>query len=202
MPYAELRREGRDAPVALRLYDAPGATAGVVLVGGVGGGFDTPARGLYERLGETLPHDDVMVLRVRYRHPTDLAEAVADVVLGLDVLAERGVERVGLVGHSFGGAVVLQAAAADPRVAAVVTLATQSYGADAVTELAGRPLLLVHGTADAILPPACSVSVHERAGEPKELVLLRGAGHGLDEDADDVFDLVQDWLRTRLQSGR
>jgi pimeloyl-ACP methyl ester carboxylesterase len=47
----------------------------------------------------------------------------------------------------------------------------------AVERLAPRPLLLVHGAENALHAPEESKTLYERAGEPKELVLLDGRGH-------------------------
>jgi hypothetical protein len=81
----------------------------------------------------------------------------------------------------------------------VVTLATQSYGADATPELATRcSLLLLHGTADPVLPPVCSQHVYELAFEPKRLILYPDAAHGLDEVAGEVYQVVRDWVIEQL----
>lgn len=180
--------------VQMRLSPAPGAQAGALLAGGIGGGFDSPARDLYTRLGRELPARGIAVLRVRYRDPLDLDEALHDVLAGISELVGRGHRRVALVGHSFGGAVVIRAAVRRPEVAAVATLATQSYGTEAVPMVAPRPLLLIHGMADEILPAACSIATFRRAAEPRELRLIEGASHGLDEVADDVYALLCEWL--------
>src|SRR3954454_1999756 len=67
----------------------------------------------------------------------------------------------------FGSAVTLESAAAllEFRPEAVVS------------RLAPRPLLLLHGSDNRLNPPGGSVELHRLAGEPKELVLLPGAGH-------------------------
>jgi hypothetical protein len=182
------------------LYESLGAKAGVLLAGGVGGGFDTPALGLYPRLCEELLRHRMSTLRLKYRHATDLAEAVHDVLAGVEFLVGRGLERVALVGHSFGGAVMIDAGAQCPWVTTVVGLAPQSYGTEAVSQLAPRSLLLVHGLSDAVLPPSCSQSIHERARGRKELELIPGAGHVLDEAAERVFQRVRDWLLQELRA--
>jgi dienelactone hydrolase len=199
--YERLRVHTLQGPIDMRLYRAPGARAAALLVGGVGGGFDSPARNLYARLGEELSKEGISVLRVRFRDPTHLAEATHDVLTGVSLLHRDGAQRVGLVGHSFGGAVVIAAAAAAPVVSTVVCLATQSYGTACVPMLAPRPLLLIHGDADEVLPPACSLTVAANAGEPKEVVLLQGAGHVLDEAAAEVRRRTGEWLRHHLASG-
>jgi fermentation-respiration switch protein FrsA (DUF1100 family) len=63
-----------------------------------------------------------------------------------------------------------------------------------VQRLAPRPLLLVHGTADTILDCAASQDIYDRALEPKRLVLYEGADHSLVSCADELFELLRDWL--------
>jgi uncharacterized protein len=46
-----------------------------------------------------------------------------------------------------------------------------------VSRLAGRPLLIVHGDSNRLHLPEEAQSLFDRAGEPKRLVYLEGAGH-------------------------
>jgi dienelactone hydrolase len=185
--------------VTCRWYGTPLARAAVLYVGGVGGGWDTPAQGLYPRLGARLLSSDIASLRIRFRNPSDLEEAVYDVSAGIAWLESRRITRLGFVGHSFGGAVVIEAAATTPFARAVVTLATQSYGTDGIGSLnANCAILLIHGTRDAVLPTTSSEYVYARAHEPKRLRIIRGAGHGLGEAAAEVEELVYEWLRQYL----
>ncbi len=200
--YQELLLDTERGEVAVRFHDVPGARAAVLMAGGVGGGFDTPAHRLYPRLAWALRSGGIAAVHLCYRDPRNLEEAVYDVLAGVTFLEGRGVGHVGLVGHSFGGAVMIAAGVLSPRVTTVVGLASQSYGTGAVAQLAPKALLLLHGTADTILPAACSLSIHQRAGEPKRLELMPGAGHGLDEAAEPVFALTHEWLlRTLVPSG-
>jgi len=165
------------------------------MVGGAGGGWDTPARGLYPRLAEALQRQQVSTLRVRYRDPRHLHGAVEDVRSAAEFLTSHGISQVGFVGHSLGGAVIIRAAAATPETRAVVALATQTYGADPVSRLnADCATLLLHGLADEILPADASRLVYGRAHHPKKLNLYPAAGHGLDEVADEVQAAVRAWL--------
>ena len=178
----------------------PGPAA-VVWVGGAGGGFDGPAGGLYRDLAATLLRYGISSLRLHYRHPNDLAECVTDVLVALAWLADEGVQRVALVGHSFGGAVVIAAGALSPLVALVVPLSSQTYGAELVDQLSPRRLLLVHGSADTVLPDRCSIQLYALAGEPKELVLYPGTGHGLDEVHAEIRALLEDRIARSLTPG-
>ncbi len=102
------------------------ASVAVVYVTGVGGSWGTPAIRLYPRLCGSLVRIGIDGLRVRYRHPTDLLESVFDMLAGVAFLQEEHrTKAVGLVGHSFGGAVVIQAAvAASDIVFTIVILKT------------------------------------------------------------------------------
>ena len=200
MGYREIAVPSARGPVTCRWYAAHGKGAAIIWVGGVGGGWDTPAKQLYPRLAVRLQEDGIGSLRVRFRNPTDLEEAVHDVSAGLGYLQQEGVERFGLVGHSFGGAVVIQAGTTTPLARAVITLATQGYGADRVGELNRNcAILLIHGTHDTVLAPVNSQYVHQLAHKPKRMQLYPTAGHGLDEAAEDVERLVYEWLMTHCR---
>jgi pimeloyl-ACP methyl ester carboxylesterase len=82
-------------------------------------------------------------------------------------------------------------------VTGVVGLATQSAGCEVAHGLAGRPLLLVHGEADELLPPDCSRVVRELAGGG-EVVLVPGGGHLLREAGDLLRERLPVWVRERL----
>jgi alpha-beta hydrolase superfamily lysophospholipase len=178
--------------------DAPAGGA-VMWVCGARGGYAGPAEGMYATLAEELTAGNVTSLRLNYRHPADLDECVWDVLIGLELLRSRGCARVALVGHSFGGAVVIAAAGFSPEVAAVVALSSQTHGAQGAPQVSPRLLLIVHGTADTRLPPWCAERIHEWAREPKELVLYDGAEHGLLECKDELHGLLRRWLPEKLR---
>ena len=169
--------------------------AAVIWVGGAGGGIEGPAGGLYRVLAERLVPAGITSARLHYRYPNVLTECIADVLVALAWLEDTGdVRRAVLVGHSFGGAVVIDAGALSPIVKAVVALSSQTYGADLVRDLSPRALLLIHGEADTVLPAACSRQLYAAAQEPRELVLYPGAGHGLDECAPALHAKVYDYI--------
>ncbi len=188
--------------VECRWHPAPAGDAAVLWVFGAGGGLGGPACGLYTRLGQRLRPCGIASLELAYSHPARLGECVSDVLLGLAWLAGEGRRRVVLVGHSFGGAVVVTAgAAAGDAVVAVAALSSQTPGTEAVPSLSPRPLLIMHGTADDVLPDACSRDIHERARQPKELVLYPGCRHGLDECRDKLDRDLAGWLERVVAGG-
>ena len=102
------------------------------------------------------------------------------------------------MGHSFGGAVAISAAALSPDVSAVVTMSTQTAGTALAPRVAPRPLLLIHGEQDRRLPPDCSRYVYRLAGEPKELIILPGARHSLRQRREELRRLLRRWLVEKL----
>jgi hypothetical protein len=171
---------------------------GVVWVGGAGGGLDGPARGLYPEACARLQERGLAGLRLHYRRPNDIYNCVLDTMAGVGFLVKKGTPSVGLVGHSFGGAVVISAAAASRHVQAVVPMSSQTYGSQLAPNVAPRPMLLIHGMADDVLSPMCSREIYAAAREPKELRLFPGAGHGLDAVRQEVLDLLVRWLPEKL----
>ncbi|MDB6122260.1 MAG: phospholipase [Pedosphaera sp.] len=172
---------------------------GTIWVGGAGGGLDGPARGLYPEACRRLQKKGVAGLRLHYRFPNDLAECVLDTLLGVEFFKQEKVGRITLVGHSFGGAVVITAGALSDAVKAVIAMSTQTYGTDLAPRISPRPLLLIHGTVDEVLPDLCSRRVFAEAKPPKELKLYDGAHHGLDEVREELLDFLVDWIPGHLQ---
>jgi uncharacterized protein len=62
-----------------------------------------------------------------------------------------------------------------------------------VPQIAPRPLLLVHGSADKVVPPENSRRLYAAAGDPRKLVILDGAEHRLRLHSGAVETLL-DWL--------
>jgi pimeloyl-ACP methyl ester carboxylesterase len=173
----------------------PGADRVLVTCGGALGGVLGPAGGLYHDLAQSLAPDGIGTVRVDYRRPGNLASCVFDVAVAIDVAIREGSERFVIVGHSFGGAVAISAAAAMPDVvAAVVSLAGQSAGTESAAKLDGRPLLLLHGENDEIIPVGAARAIRDVAGHG-EVVHLPGTAHLLHEATDDLRARLPGWIR-------
>jgi dienelactone hydrolase len=179
--------------VPMVMHSAAEAGRAALCLSGAIGGLDGPSR-LYPALGLALPTMGVTIARLDYRMPNDFTECLLDAMAGLAFLGGIGHKRVAILGHSFGGAVAINAGTLSPIAAGVIALSSQLAGAHVVGDLAPRPLLLIHGTADTILSHESSQALYERAREPKTIRLFPGAGHRLGEVAAEVQDLTERWL--------
>lgn len=182
-----------------RYHDAVEGDTAVLWVFGAGGGLGGPAGGVYHRLGRQLVAENIASLELDYRRPADLTHCVLDVLMGIGYLGTRGRNRVVLVGHSFGGAVVITAGAVSEEVIAVAAMSSQLSGTDIADQVSPRPLLVLHGTADEVLPDRCSREIYRRAREPKQLVLYPGCLHGLDQCRDELDRDLLAWIREVVQ---
>ena len=170
---------------------------GIVWVGGARGGFEGPAGSMYKLLGDCLS-PGITSIRLDYRQPNVLVECVMDTLAALSFLSGTGHTDVILVGHSFGGAVVIKAAPYSEVVKGVIALSSQTFGAGDVSQVSPSPILLVHGARDTVLSQESSVKIFEWAEEPKELRLIPENGHGLQESAQEIRQLVSEWLVQHL----
>lgn len=187
-------------------HPVQGGSGAAICAGGAMGGLEGPAGGLFARLPGLLNPHGVSVLRLDYRQPNVFEECVLDVLAGCSFLKGIGATDAVLVGHSFGGAVVVKAGALHPLVRAVASLSPQLFGTRQVEELA-LPLLLVHGSADEVLDSEASEDIFRRAADPKQLVIYGDAGHSLETVAEALDGLVASWVEARLlaepvESGR
>lgn len=184
-------------PITGILHPVEGGTTAAICVGGAMGGLDGPADSLYARLPLLLEAARVTVLRLEYRKPNDFEECVLDVLAGCSFMKGIGATDVVLVGHSFGGAVVIKAGELHDSIRGVASLSPQLYGTRQVENL-NKPLLLIHGMSDTILSHEASEDIYRRAVEPKRIVLFAEAGHSLIQAKERIDELLSDWLPARL----
>ncbi|MCX6004985.1 MAG: alpha/beta fold hydrolase [Chloroflexi bacterium] len=62
-----------------------------------------------------------------------------------------------------------------------------------IEKIAPRPLLLVHGDGDETVPVEHAHRLYEKAGDPKTMVILQGAGHRLRHD-ERAVKAALDWI--------
>jgi pimeloyl-ACP methyl ester carboxylesterase len=185
------------------LWHGDPAAEDVVLLGGGGmGGFIGPAHGLYLHVGTELARHGVASIGIDYRRPGNLDKSLLDVAATADWAMRGGARRFVCVGHSFGGAVAVQAGVTlRGFCAGVVTLATQSAGCEVAGLLGDIPLLLVHGDRDEVLSPNDSAMVRALAGHG-DLRVYPGAGHQLNEVHLELRKLLLDWIPARFADAR
>lgn len=70
---------------------------------------------------------------------------------------------------------------------------------DCVGKIAPQPLLLVHGNKDETVDVSHACRLHEKAGEPKKLVIIDGAGHRLRQEERAIRQVIG-WLRNHCQT--
>ena len=180
------------------LHRAPESRKGVIWVCGARGGFGGPGPGLYAQLAESLTGQGISSLRLDYRLPNIIPECAMDLLAGVTYFENLAHDPVVIVGHSFGGAVVIAAGAVSRHVAGVVSLSPQTYGANMARLVSPRPLLVVHGKGDTRLPYSCGQQIYDWAREPKQLVLYDGVEHRLEECREELKELLTDWIPTTL----
>lgn len=185
---------GPAARAELSIDDATGETRGVALLlhGGRADSFEavrarnlSPARMLpfaQALRNEGGPHGlAVWTLRNRFRgwNGPDMSPVQdARWALAQISLEHPGVP-VFLLGHSMGGLTAL-CVADDPQVEAVVALAPWLDRSTPVEPVAGRRVLIVHGSEDRWTSPKNSLAYARRAegvAESIDYVSLKGAGH-------------------------
>jgi pimeloyl-ACP methyl ester carboxylesterase len=102
----------------------------------------------------------------------DLASPVADLSRVLDEIGPRyGAIPVVLIGHSMGARAAFRVAG-HPAVTAVAGLAPWLPPGEPVDQLAGRRVLLAHGTADRVTPPAQTWAYAERARSVTDVAVI------------------------------
>jgi pimeloyl-ACP methyl ester carboxylesterase len=174
---------------------ASGTTTGIVLVAHGGQASSTePTSALQPAVLRMIPvgaaiwyalrGSGAVVQRPRFRvrgWNGAQASPAGDLNRALDALvAEFGPVPVVLVGHSMGARAAVRAAG-HPAVSAVAGLAPWLPPGEPAGQLAGRSVLLVHGTSDGITSPAETWAFVERARAVAEVaaVAVRSGDHAM-----------------------
>ena len=134
---------------------------------------------------------------------------VEDVRSALDWLDSEFHLPIVFAGFSFGSAVGLRAACADPRVQAVIGVGTPVAPVAADTEeprvytfeflkACGKPKLFVSGARDQFGPRAKLQSLVDSLIEPKNLVVIEGADHFFEGRLRELRDAIESWVKVAV----
>lgn len=154
---------------------------------------DEGAEGVYRKLSEDLITSGVTSLRLRPRVTGEFTDTLIDTLAACSFLKGLGGEQAVIVGHSYAGAVAVRAGTLSPFACAVAALAPQRYGTQGVEDM-NKPLLLIHGSDDDVLPPLASEDVYMRAQEPKEMVIIDGTGHAFTGEGERLYALLSKFI--------
>ncbi|MFI5961185.1 alpha/beta hydrolase [Streptomyces asoensis] len=132
-----------------------------------------------------LPHEDVLVARVRYRlrgWNGTRADAGRDTLRALDDLdASVGSVPTVLLGHSMGGRAALHAAG-HPQVTGILALAPWWPSDEPVVQTAGRRIVALHGARDRVTSPTDTADcVHRAQGAAARagMAVIGGGDHAM-----------------------
>ncbi|HHT9115715.1 MAG TPA: alpha/beta hydrolase [Candidatus Wunengus californicus] len=126
--------------------------------------------------------------------------------LELDILNHYNIASIGLFGSSLGGVASLYVASTDPRINAIVTIATPYEDAHKKPPLKGlgleevSNLLVIHGKRDEVVGYENAKRLYETAKEPKDIFLVPGADHRFSSDNHRKIatDRAVDWFKQYL----
>lgn len=136
---------------------------------------------------------------------------VDDVCAALDWLDAEYRLPLLFAGFSFGAAVGLRAACADPRVRAVIGLGTpvvpvaeateepRVYALDFLRECS-KPKLFISGARDKFSPRPKLEALVSAMPEPKKLVIIEGADHFFEGRLRELREAIEAWVKEAVSS--
>ncbi len=154
---------------------------------------------------KALARIDVPVLRFNFRGVGRSAGSFTDgpgeqddfrAALAFMVARYPDVKRTWCGGMSFGSWIAITVGATDAHVTALIGIAcpvsTRDYAA---VVAAGKPIFLVHGERDELIPLKEIRKFYAVLSEPKELVIIDGADHLFDGKVSEVGEAIEDLLQ-------
>jgi alpha-beta hydrolase superfamily lysophospholipase len=157
-------------------------------------------------------------------------DAVISMVDLLAVQPELDSTRIAVRGSSLGGFLAILAAAASTEIAGVIAICPASEDhlargvrsgrfemrigdslgmeawlmlqdvGEAVEQMAGRPLILLHAEGDTQIPSDHSEELYERAGEPRKLVIAPGGAHTTVQHDPELQATALRWLDREMRA--
>ena len=119
-----------------------------------------------------------------------------DVRVGLDYLALNYPQKeITLCGFSFGARVGLEVGIADDRVTRLISIGTpvDKYDFGFIASCR-KPILFVHGEHDEYGNVETLRELVAKIEAPKELAVIKGAGHFFDDQLDELKRVIREWM--------
>lgn len=119
-----------------------------------------------------------------------------DVRVGLDYLAlNYPQQEITMCGFSFGARVGLEVGIDDDRVTKLISIGTpvDKYDFSFITACR-KPILFVHGEHDEYGNVGRLRELIARIEAPKELAVIKGAGHFFDDQLDELKRVIKEWI--------
>lgn len=69
------------------------------------------------------------------------------------------------------------------------------YSGKWIDRLSPRPILIIHGDQDDVVAPSSALNLYNHAGEPKEILIVKGAGHRL-RISEEAMNHALAWLKS------
>ncbi len=127
-----------------------------------------------------------------------------DLISALDFVTSQAYVQtrfIGVNGSSTGGTVAVRAAAEDPRIQAMVLRVPRSVGIIQYAPQVKCPTLVIQGSEDEVVLPEAT-EIYNALTCPKELHVIKGAGHLFDEKPRYLRDMTsatcewfEDWFQ-------
>ena len=96
---------------------------------------------------------------------------------------------------AFAGREVIKDANFPPSLQSWMQGFDEIYSDKWIDKLSPRPILIIHGDQDDVVSPTSAFNLYKRAGEPKEILIVKGAGHRL-RISDEAMRHAISWLKS------
>ncbi len=167
----------------------------IITCGGAGGGLDGPYN-LYDDMAAKFPIIyNLTVVQLDYRVYNSLKDAINDLVHCINYVTKMNYGSIIVIGWSMGGANVIESSYRckdTSPIKGIITIAGQIFGAGNLPNLAGIPILILHGTNDDCLKLTSAEFLYKIAKEPKKKIEVENGDHGLSGKG---YDIIVDWLK-------
>ena len=158
------------------------------------------------------------------------ATVYQDAQTALDYLVKKrqiSLNKIVVYGHSLGGAIAINLASQNPKIAGVVVsssftsiqqvaaqdwkfrlfpiewILTQKFDSVKKVRSLKIPSLFIHGVDDELIPVSIGKALYEAAPQPKQLLLIPHAGHNHREaefDKPENLQIIRDFARRSVQA--